>query len=160
MSSISALSGYSSLFSSEILNNFNTTSSSEDSGKPTAAQSAAMMIENEDTNGDGSLTVDEFGMSDELYEAMDTNGDGLLSEEELSTGITNNQEQFDQELLAKMEEDGTAPATTDAASAASAYQTQYDLTSTLLDSLFGDSDSAESYLDISDYADYALNLSV
>jgi hypothetical protein len=46
------------------------------------------------------------------------------------------------------------------AGAASAYQEQYDLTSTLLDSVFGDSSSAANYLDISDYADYVLDLSI
>lgn len=160
MSSIDSVSGYSSLFSSEILNNLKRSSSSEESEKPTAAETASMLINNNDTDGDGNLSVDELGFSDELYEAMDTDGDGLLTEEELSAGVTNNQEQFDQELMAKMAEEGMAPPPMNQAGAASAYQEQYDLTSTLLDSVFGDSSSAANYLDISDYADYVLDLSI
>ncbi|MGE4555671.1 MAG: hypothetical protein AB7D07_02505 [Desulfovibrionaceae bacterium] len=160
MSSIDSVSGYSSLFSSEILNNLKRSSSSEESEKPTAAETASMLINNNDTDGDGNLSVDELGFSDELYEAMDTDGDGLLTEEELSAGVTNNQEQFDQELMAKMAEEGMAPPPMSQAGAASAYQEQYDLTSTLLDSVFGDSSSAANYLDISDYADYVLDLSI
>ncbi len=48
---------------------------------------AAQMIEENDEDGDGALSVSETGLSDDAFNALDTDGDGILSSEETSAGV-------------------------------------------------------------------------
>jgi len=48
---------------------------------------ASQMIENNDEDGDGALSLAETGMDEDAFGALDTDGDGVLSTEEASAGV-------------------------------------------------------------------------
>lgn len=51
-------------------------------------QKTADLIKAHDTNGDGTLSVGESGMSPQAFAAIDTNGDGQLDTNELNAAYT------------------------------------------------------------------------
>jgi Ca2+-binding EF-hand superfamily protein len=65
---------------------------------------ARSVIETADTDGDGALTVEESGQSEQVFNRFDTDDDGLLSEDELIIGMTD-----DITALQSMFETGTTP---------------------------------------------------
>jgi Ca2+-binding EF-hand superfamily protein len=48
---------------------------------------AERMIQNRDVDGDGALSVDEMGISEEAFAKLDANEDGLLDQSELESGL-------------------------------------------------------------------------
>jgi Ca2+-binding EF-hand superfamily protein len=48
---------------------------------------AQRMMQNMDTDGDGALSVDEMGISEEAFVKLDANEDGLLDQGELESGL-------------------------------------------------------------------------
>ena len=66
------------------------------SGKPfqVAAQESLgeKLLNRQDTNGDGGLSIDEVKFSDTLFKRLDSDADGKLSIEELNTGASQIQE--------------------------------------------------------------------
>ena len=57
-----------------------------------AEDMAAGMIEEEDGDGDGSLSIDELGLSEEDFAEIDTDGDGLMSSEEIIAAVEDQNE--------------------------------------------------------------------
>jgi len=57
------------------------------SGGPNASELASSIMENQDTDGDGSLSVGESSLSTENFNVLDTNKDGKVSADELTTGV-------------------------------------------------------------------------
>lgn len=51
--------------------------------KPPAPPDPAEIISNKDADGDGSLSIEEFGTSDKIFSEIDTDGDSLLTNDEL-----------------------------------------------------------------------------
>ena len=59
----------------------------------TVEEFAKMAIEENDKNGDGKISADEFTGPAESFKVMDANGDGFVTEEELVTGMKKMQEE-------------------------------------------------------------------
>lgn len=55
---------------------------------------AASILEQEDTDGDGSISAEETRLSDTLFSELDTNQDGLISQEELEQSVAQKQEEM------------------------------------------------------------------
>ena len=53
------------------------------SGPPSAAEMSERIISNKDIDGDGAINFEEFGMSQDKFNAADTDSDGLISKDEL-----------------------------------------------------------------------------
>ncbi len=51
------------------------------------AQKFDQMISSNDSDGDGSLSIAELGISENLFTKMDSDGDGLIKAEELKAGL-------------------------------------------------------------------------
>ncbi|MES9996900.1 hypothetical protein [Desulfovibrio aminophilus] len=58
-----------------------------ENGDGPEAQMASDMLDQYDTDGDGSLSAEETGLSAEELAAYDTDGDGLLSSSEIQAGL-------------------------------------------------------------------------
>ena len=54
---------------------------------PDASSLASSILENQDTDGDGSLSASESSLSSTNFNTLDTNGDGKVSIEELTAGV-------------------------------------------------------------------------
>ena len=92
---------------------------------PDPAEFAAKIMEDQDADGDGALTIQELsgtplGDDEELFAEVDADGDGLLTQSELETHMTERQA----EMKSQMEAKGMAPPSS-----------EEDMTSTLLQAL-------------------------
>ena len=58
-------------------------------GGPPDAES---ILEEEDTDGDGSISMEETRLPEDVFTEMDTNGDGFLSQDEIEQGLAARQE--------------------------------------------------------------------
>ncbi len=67
-----------------------------------ATDLAASILEAADSDGDGYLTLEESGQSEEVFNRFDTDGDGLLNKEELIAGL-----QTDMETMQSMSVSGS-----------------------------------------------------
>jgi Ca2+-binding EF-hand superfamily protein len=54
---------------------------------PNAAKMSEKIIDKRDTDGDGALSIEEFGFSEDKFKAADADGDGLISQDELLAQI-------------------------------------------------------------------------
>ena len=98
---------------------------------------AASMIDSEDSDGDGSLSIEETEMSEELFDSLDTNQDGVVSAEELEEAAARTGENI-KDLQSAYMGSGTTPG-----QAAQAYRQAMDSFMTN----FGQSDYSGSNLD-------------
>jgi Ca2+-binding EF-hand superfamily protein len=70
-------------------------------------QSAQNMIKRKDTNGDKSLTADEFGGSLEVFNRIDKNSDGKIDLTELNrSGISKFLDQHTSSLISSLDKNG------------------------------------------------------
>jgi len=55
--------------------------------RPSLEEMAARLIEDKDTDGNGSLSTDELSISQEAFAQADTDGNGQLDSKELTAGV-------------------------------------------------------------------------
>ena len=61
---------------------------------PDPGKMVSDIISAKDTDGDGALTIEETGLSEELFSQIDTDGDGLATQEELLAKIQEKMEEM------------------------------------------------------------------
>lgn len=71
--------------------------------QPSSSTMANHMISKKDSDSDSSLTIDEMGVSEDIFSSIDTDLDGLASQSELATAIDTAMSQFDGEMPSKEE---------------------------------------------------------
>lgn len=81
------------------------------------AELGSKILADKDTDGDGSLSADEMGLSEDEFNTLDTDGDGLVSQDELTAGLTARRQEFEAGMQAQQGQ--TAPAQESAEDAAS-----------------------------------------
>ena len=69
-------------------------------GMPNVGNIANKIFDKKDTNGDGNLTIEEMGVSKELFSSLDSDADGKVSKDELQKKLTS---MFDDVKSGKME---------------------------------------------------------
>ncbi|HBR06194.1 MAG TPA: hypothetical protein DD766_03715 [Desulfovibrio sp.] len=102
-------------------------------GEGPEAQMASDLIDTYDSDGDGSLSAEELGMTASELAAYDTDGDGLLNSEELVSGLKADKEA----MMAQSAPPPPPPGETDA-----------DLASTILADLDSDGDGSLSLAEL------------
>lgn len=86
------------------------------SGQGMFEDMAGQLINDNDTDGDGLLSVKEMDISEDQFAELDTDGDGQVSSDEIATGLADHAQglrdlvnpaaQFAQHLLAQFDADG------------------------------------------------------
>lgn len=71
--------------------------------QPSSSTMASHMISKKDSDSDVSLTIEEMGISEDMFSSIDTDLDGLASQSELATAIDTAMSQFDGEMPSKEE---------------------------------------------------------
>ena len=61
---------------------------------PSDEETAGAILSDNDSDGDGVLSADELGISDDLFSTMDADGDGVISSEELTASLSGNFEEI------------------------------------------------------------------
>lgn len=69
--------------------------------QPTSSTMASHMISKKDSDSDSSLSIDEMGVSSELFSSYDSDLDGLVNQAELTSAIDTAMSQFDGEMPSK-----------------------------------------------------------
>jgi Ca2+-binding EF-hand superfamily protein len=90
-----------------------------------ASDLASKVLQSQDSDGDGALTVEETGLESGDFNTLDTDGDGSVSVDELTAGIEARQS----ELMS------ATPPTFDSAAASSGSDASTDVLKTLIDAL-------------------------
>ncbi len=67
---------------------------------------ASLILESNDADGDGAISFQESGLSQERFNSIDTNGDGMHSQEEISSDLRFT---FDSQIVALEQELSEAP---------------------------------------------------
>jgi Ca2+-binding EF-hand superfamily protein len=119
------------------------------------ADAVAQMIEDQDADGDGGLSIEELsgdgmGMPAEMFSQIDADGDGILTSDELTTDLEDRQAKMAEmgpppDLAAMFGESDSEPTWQSVGQAQSAYQNS-DMSALL--ARFGGSSTLES-LDLS-----------
>ena len=71
--------------------------------QPSAGQITSDVFENSDSDGDGLLSTEEIGLSEETFSLMDSDGDGTLSSSELEDGISSKLQSMQSQELTPQE---------------------------------------------------------
>ncbi len=71
--------------------------------QPTTSVMATQMISQKDSDSDSSLTLEEMGISEDIFSTYDSNSDGLASKSELTSAIDTALSQFNGQMPSKEE---------------------------------------------------------
>ena len=69
--------------------------------QPTSSSISSQMISSKDSDDDSSLSVEELGVSDNIFASYDSDSSGLLSQSELTTAIDTAMSEFSGEMPSK-----------------------------------------------------------
>lgn len=69
-----------------------------------ASKVASSIMENEDSNSDGVLSIDETGLETAQYNLLDTDGDGKVTLEELQAGVEARKTEMDQQMSSVLQQ--------------------------------------------------------
>lgn len=62
------------------------------------ADLSAKILADKDANGDGSLSADEMGLTEDQFKTLDTDGDGLVNQDELTSALTAKRQAFEAQM--------------------------------------------------------------
>jgi Ca2+-binding EF-hand superfamily protein len=69
--------------------------------QPTSNNISTQMISKKDSDADSSLSIEEMGVSNDIFSSYDTDSSGLISQSELTTAIETAMSQFDGSMPSK-----------------------------------------------------------
>jgi Ca2+-binding EF-hand superfamily protein len=69
--------------------------------QPTSSNISAQMISKKDSDSDSSLSIEEMGVSDNIFSSYDSDSNGLVSKSELTTAIETAMSQYDGTMPSK-----------------------------------------------------------
>ena len=69
--------------------------------QPTSSNISAQMISKKDSDSDSSLSIEEMGVSDDIFSSYDSDSNGLVSQSELTTAIETAMSQYDGTMPSK-----------------------------------------------------------